>query len=178
MNEKIVYDGFLKIEKGLITQDGKTFERERLKVKPVVAALVYHDERDVYLFTKQYRFGVNEPVVEIVAGLLETGELPEEAIRREVQEELGYEARFVGHLKTIYTSPGISSEVVHIYLCSVNGEPNNAGGLKEEGEAIETVALTTKQILACLKNGSFTDAKTMVAAMHWRRSMWKIGTWP
>jgi ADP-ribose pyrophosphatase len=80
----------------------------------VVLAL---DAQDRVLVVRQYRHAVRRRMVELPAGLLDQpGEDPEQAARRELVEETGYDARSWTHLGSTYSSPGITAEVIHHYL--------------------------------------------------------------
>jgi ADP-ribose pyrophosphatase len=80
----------------------------------VVLAL---DEDDRALVLRQYRHPIGTRMVELPAGLLDVpGEDPLVAAQRELLEEAGLQAGSWIHLSTMYTSPGISSELIEIYL--------------------------------------------------------------
>ncbi len=66
---------------------------------------------------RQYRHPIGMRMVELPAGLLDVpGEDPLLAAQRELLEETGLEAGDWSHLSTMHTSPGISSEVIEVYL--------------------------------------------------------------
>ena len=73
---------------------------------------------DEVLFVRQYRYAVDERVIELPAGLIDTGEDPEDAARRELGEETGYEAGEVTPLGSAYVSPGYSQELSHFYVAT------------------------------------------------------------
>ena len=81
----------------------------------VVILAVDADERALVL--RQYRHAAELRFVELPAGLLDQpGEDPEAAARRELVEETGVQASVWTHLGSTYSSPGITSEVIHLYL--------------------------------------------------------------
>lgn len=67
------------------------------------------------LLVKQYRPAIQKHTLEIPAGLLEKGENPEEAARRELEEETGYKAKKLEKICEYYTSPGISESKFYLY---------------------------------------------------------------
>lgn len=73
---------------------------------------------DDVLFVRQYRYAVDERVIELPAGLVDEGEAPEVAARRELVEETGYEAGEVTLLGAAYVSPGYSREQSHFYVAT------------------------------------------------------------
>lgn len=96
--------------------DDTTFPRLVLEHPGAVIVLAV-DDRDRAFCLWQYRHPAQRRFVELPAGLLdEDGELPEETARRELREEAGLEADDWTHLATTWSSPGISSEVMHLFL--------------------------------------------------------------
>jgi ADP-ribose pyrophosphatase len=73
---------------------------------------------DAVLFVRQYRYAVGERVIELPAGLVDTDEAPEDAARRELEEETGYEAGEVRLLGSAYVSPGYSQELSHFFVAT------------------------------------------------------------
>ena len=73
---------------------------------------------DDILLIRQYRYAVDERVIELPAGLIDPGEEPEIAARRELEEETGYEAGEVRLLGSAYASPGYTRELSHFYVAS------------------------------------------------------------
>src|SRR5215475_7340239 len=103
--------------------------------------------------------------METVAGILDEGETPESALKREVLEETGYAVETFEHIGTFYVSPGSSSERIILYYAEVSGQSNvgPGGGLESEGEDIETVELSLDDLERLLRRHSVQDAKTIVA---------------
>lgn len=96
--------------------DDESFDRVVVE-HPGAAVVLAMDGRDRVLVVRQYRHPVGRRLVELPAGLLDKpGEDPEEAARRELVEEAGYEAGSWTHLGSTYSSPGITGEVIHLYL--------------------------------------------------------------
>jgi 8-oxo-dGTP pyrophosphatase MutT (NUDIX family) len=91
---------------------------ERVVVEhPGAAVVLAVDAADRVLVVRQYRHPVGHRLVELPAGLLDRpGEDPEQAARRELVEEAGYDARSWTHLGSTFSSPGITAEVIHLYL--------------------------------------------------------------
>ncbi|HEX3932599.1 MAG TPA: NUDIX hydrolase [Nocardioides sp.] len=106
----------------------ETFARLVLEHPGAVIVLAVDDRQRAYCLW-QYRHPARRRLVELPAGLLDaTGEAPEETARRELREEAGLEARHWTHLGSTWSSPGISSEVTHLFL---------ARGLREITAAFE-----------------------------------------
>lgn len=117
------------------------------------------------VFVKQYRYPLDEWLLELPAGKLEKGEDPRYCAERELEEETGYTADTITDLGKISTTPGFCTEILYLYL---------ATGLKaghhkrEEGEqGMEVIELTMDEIKSYLKEGKIIDAKTICGIMHY-----------
>ena len=96
--------------------DGEEVVREVVE-HPGAVAIVAMDEADRVLMIRQYRHPVGAMLWELPAGLRDvTGEPPLETARRELLEEVGYQAEDWHVLADYLSSPGISSERVRVYL--------------------------------------------------------------
>lgn len=107
----------------------------------------------IYLI-KQFRPAINDYILECPAGLVDPGELIEEAVTRELFEETGLKANeiIVPVTPPCYTSVGMTDETVAIYYTEVEGEPDTSH--KEENEDIEVLHFTQDQFVD-LQHGVF-----------------------
>ena len=104
----------------------------------VVLAL---DEDDRALVLRQYRHPIGMRMVELPAGLLDVpGEDPLVAAQRELLEEAGLEAGHWTHLSTMHTSPGISAELIEIYLAQGLRSVPDRGGFEPHHEEADMTA--------------------------------------
>jgi len=111
----------------------RSFERVVLE-HPGAAVVLALDARDRALVVRQYRHPVGHRLVELPAGLLDQpGEDPEQAARRELVEEAGYDARSWTHLGSTFSSPGCTAEVIHLYLAR-DLAPADRGDFEPEHE--------------------------------------------
>jgi nudix-type nucleoside diphosphatase (YffH/AdpP family) len=163
-NRRRAYDGHFKVS--LITlQDGDTeLKRERFEPGRAVAALVFDTARQVYVLARQYRIGPEGKLLEIAAGMIDGDESPETAVRREIQEELGYEVDRLEEIVTMWPSPGTSAEQITVFYAEVSHRSGEGGGLAEENENIEMVELSREALLA----EPLQDAKSVIA-VQWVR---------
>jgi ADP-ribose pyrophosphatase len=115
------------------------------------------------LLIRQYRYATGGPLWEIPAGTLDAGEDPEACARRELLEETGVTARRLERLTSIWTTPGFTNEVIHLYLATglTTGEPS-----RERDEFIEVVPQPLSRVLALIRDGEIRDAKTVVAILY------------
>ena len=157
-----VFDGHYKVNQ-LIVQDGDAqLKREQFVPGKAVAALVYDTARQVYVLTRQFRIGPEAEILEIAAGMIDGDEAPETAVRREIQEELGYEVDKLEQIVQMWPSPGTSAEEITVYYAEVTRKSGEGGGLAEENENIEMVDFAWDALLA----EPLRDAKT-VLAVQW-----------
>lgn len=96
--------------------DDTAFSRLVLEHPGAVIVLAVDDHQRAYCLW-QYRHPAQRRFVELPAGLLDAaGESPEATARRELREEAGLEAEEWTHLASTWSSPGITSEVMHLFL--------------------------------------------------------------
>lgn len=138
---EIVYDGYVKMEKVTITNGDKEIKREILKMGNSVSAIIKDTVKNKYIFVSQYRAGAEGLMVEIVAGKIDAGEKPKEAIRREIMEETGYKVDYIDHLKDFYTSPGRTDEIMSVFYVEVSEKVNDGGGIGDEEISIVEVEM-------------------------------------
>jgi len=159
---KLAYDGkFLKVREDSVSlRNGHTFQYELIE-HPGGAAILPIDSEGMCYLVRQYRYPVDQDVLEIPAGRLEgDGTSPKENAVRECIEEVGFNPRQVIPLGVIYPSPGVVQEKIHLFLGrdlekrSVNPDP---------GEILETVVIPYERLLTMVKAGDIADAKTALA---------------
>ena len=147
--------------------DGSTSQLEVIR-HPGASAIVpcVSDPREkdpTILLIRQYRYAAGGFLWEIPAGTLDPGEDPETCARRELLEETGVSAAHLERLTSIFTTPGFTDEVIHLYLASglTAGTPS-----RERDEFIEVVPQPLSQVLARIRDGEVRDAKTVVAILY------------
>ncbi len=142
--------------------NGKDAKREVVVHPEVVAMLpVLADGRLVLV--RQYREAVGQVLLEIPAGGIDEGETPEEAVRREMKEETGYDVGFPEHLSSFYSSPGFTTEKMHLYRL----RDLTPGKATEENDQIEVVLMTPDEAWKSIWRGEMADAKSILAlALH------------
>src|SRR5215467_4801036 len=143
--------------------------RLRLDRGDSVAALVLHTGTGCVLLVEQFKYpvlGVADGwIVEAVAGMIDPGETPEAAIRREVREEIGYELAQLEQVSTFFVSPGGSSERIFLFYGEVSADKKigPAGGVPAEGEDIAIREYSIPEALAAVERGEIADAKTIIS---------------
>ncbi len=142
------------------------------------AALLFNTDTQKVLLIEQFRYPTYDKgpgwMQEIVAGVIDGGEQPEETIRREIREEIGYEVRGpLTHIATFYVSPGGTTERNMVYYAEVSDadRTSQGGGKVSEHEDIELVEKTLPELWQALDNGDIIDAKTLIAVQWLRNRM-------
>lgn len=145
--------------------DGVETCKETIEHPGAVVILPLLDDQRVCLI-RNCRVAVGETLIEVPAGTLEPGEVPDLAAARELQEETGYRAARWEKLLEFYVSPGILNERMHLYLAQgLECGPQSL----DAGEQIETLLVPWDQALAMLRDGQIRDAKTIIALLWWDR---------
>ena len=160
LHRERVFNGHFKVNQlTLRTPDGQEIRREQFAPGHAVAALVLDTATQQYILTRQFRPGPEQALLEVAAGMIDAGEDPETALRRELQEELGYDTDHLTHIVTLLPSPGTSSETIAVYFAEVSRQTGAGGGLASEHEQIEMLRYSRAELLAL----PLADAKTLVA---------------
>jgi nudix-type nucleoside diphosphatase (YffH/AdpP family) len=155
-----LHSGYHNLDELIIQKrSGKKTSREFLKNKDGVAALVYNKNLDKYILVSQWRPCLENYMTEIVAGSIELGETPQQAVEKEVLEEIGYKCDLIKYLTKCYVSPGVLSELIHIFYVEVSEKISDGGGLESELEEIDIVYMSKLELL----NYEFIDAKSLLA---------------
>lgn len=162
-SRRVLYTG-KKIELVLDTltlSDGTTAEREVVLHRGAVALVPMVDDDHVCLL-RNVRYAVRSTLWEVPAGTIDPGEHPDVTAARELVEETGYRAGRIVKLREWYVSPGIMSEVMHLYLCE---DLTSVGSKLELDENLEPHIVRWDEAMDMVRDGRIQDAKTMLALM-------------
>jgi len=134
--------------------------------------LPYDPQRDEVVLIEQFRVGAmgksaSPWLLELVAGLIDTDEQPEQVALREAVEEANLALTALWPITQYFPSPGGSDERVYLYL----GRCNSLGaggvhGLAEEGEDIRVHVLSLDAALDAVKDGRINNAASIIA-LQW-----------
>lgn len=146
-----------------VLPDGRAIEREVILHAGAVVMLPLVDAGHVCL-VRNYRFSVEDRLLELPAGTLVPPESPESAAARELAEETGYSARQWRKLAEFFPSPGIMNERMHLFVVQdLTPGPTHL----DVGEDIQTVILPWADALRLALDGTIRDAKTLVGLLLW-----------
>lgn len=149
-------------------------QREVFDHGNAVTALLYNEQTGNVVLIKQFRMAsfINGNstgmLLEACAGILEEGEEPEAAMKREIREETGFEIQALQKLFEAYSSPGAYTELVHYFLAPYTDSQKTAkgGGLEEEGEEVKVVEIPFAEACKMMQNGELKDAKTLLLLQY------------
>jgi ADP-ribose pyrophosphatase len=137
--------------------NGKSIIVDRVEFPNSVAILPIINEKHVVLL-KQYRPSLNKWIFEVPAGVIDPGEKPEEAARRELREEAGLIAGELIKIGEGYVSPGYSTEYMYLFIAL---NPGKARQSLEDHEVIELAEFTLNDAVNMVEEGKITDVKTI-----------------
>ncbi len=137
--------------------------------------LLYNKEQQTVVLTRQFRLpsfiNGNESgmLIEACAGLLDKDN-PEDCIRRETEEETGYQVTDVRRIFEVYMSPGSVTEILYFFIAEYHKsmKVNEGGGAAHEEENIEVLELSFQQALKMIETGEIKDAKTIMLLQYIR----------
>lgn len=144
--------------------NGKQSKRELVKHPGAVAIIPITSEGKIVM-VKQFRKPLEKEIIEIPAGKLEEGELPEVTARRELEEETGYTTNKLEYIQSFYTSPGFADEILYVYVTNELKAMTEKAALDED-EFVELMEVTLEEAEQLIKEEKIHDAKTVFAVMY------------
>ena len=154
--------------------DGKwqTMTRDVFDRGNAASILPYDLKRRTILLVRQFRLptwvnGYDGLLIEAAAGLLDEAS-PEDRIRAEAEEEIGYRLDHVHKVFEAFMSPGAVTEKIHFFIAEYEARMrvSSGGGLASEGEDIEVLELPIGESLAMITDGRIADAKTIMLLQY------------
>jgi nudix-type nucleoside diphosphatase (YffH/AdpP family) len=174
----MAYTGYVTVERLRIRlQDGVEFWREVERHGNAAAVLPYDAMRRCALTVRQFRAPVFDVhgvalVEEACAGMI-VNEEAAAAARREALEELGVTLHHLDFVARLWTSPGVCTEQVSLFLAPYGGADRTGagGGLASEHEVITTCERPLRTLAADLDQGRVEDAKLAILLLTLRFRM-------
>ena len=141
--------------------NGKEAKRDVVVHPGAVAIVAINKKNEVYL-VRQFRPAVEIEMLEIPAGKLEKDEDPEKCAIRELKEETGITVKELKYLLSIYTGPGFTNEIIHIFLTNSfkEGMP-----CTDEDEFVICEKIHIDEVLEMIRNHKILDSKTIVGVL-------------
>ncbi len=157
---EIIYEGrvFTIIRDEVRHRSGYASVREVVEHHGGAVIAAVHDNGDVLLI-RQFRYPVEQEILELPAGKLGDGEDPLHCAQRELREETGSSAERWEKLTAMLSTPGFCSEVLHIFLAQ--GLHNGVQELEEGEESISVLRVPLSDALSMCADGRIRDGKTI-----------------
>lgn len=145
--------------------DGREIERE-IMYHPGSAVMIPLLSRESLILIRQFRYSCGGFIWEFPAGTIAPGESPLHCARRELEEETGYVAGTFRKLMSFYPTPGVSTELMHLYLAS--GLKRTQSHL-EEDELLKVHVFDIHEVEAMIRSGRIKDGKTILGFLYFMR---------
>ena len=159
---KTIYEGkivTLKIDE--VEKDGRKVLYEHVIHKSCVAVLPIFDSEKALLI-RQYRPVIGKWIWEIPAGVMDGKEKPIQAAQRELEEETGYKAKKFIKLGEVYSSPGFTNELTHLFIAK---ELIKTEQKLEPDEMIKIEILSFKKIFKMIEKNEIKDSKSILTLL-------------
>ena len=145
--------------------DGSVVRREVVE-HPGGATILPVDDEGCCYCVRQFRYPFGKQMLEAPAGKLEYGEDPKECAVRELSEETGFTADEIIYLGPDCSSPGFSTELLHIYMARGlhKGESH-----PDEGEFLNVEKHHIDELVDMIMSGEIDDGKTIIAVLKAKR---------
>ena len=134
-------------------------EREKVIVHPSGAVAILPLQGDRCKLLRQYRYAIDQHIIEAPAGTMEQGEEPLATAHRELIEETGFATDTLVPRGFIYTTPGFTDE--KIFLFEACGLSPSREYVKDEDEIIEVIDVAVSDLPEMIRNGEIVDGKTI-----------------
>jgi ADP-ribose pyrophosphatase len=163
LSSERIYEGrMINLRRDMVRlPDGNSSSREVVEHPGAVAVVPILDD-DSILLVRQFRHPVGKVLLEIPAGKLGPGEEPDLCAARELEEETGYRANKLERRSSLFTGPGFTDEIIHIYVAS---DLVRSAACPDEDEFIEAERFDADTVRQMVRDGRICDAKTIAGLM-------------
>lgn len=188
-----LFQGYYRVDRYHISHErfdgteSPVFTREMFeRGRGVAGVLLFDPQHDTVVLIEQFRPAPlaredNPWMMEIVMGMMDANETPEQAARREALEEAGCQVTEFVPIANYYSSPGGTTEYIHLFAGRITApEDGRLGGLASEHEDIKVHVMPAAKAIGFLYGAKIRDAQTLAAlqwfAMHHTelRSRWLV----
>ena len=173
-----LFDSFLRVDRLKLRHSlfaggwSELMTRELILRPRAVGVLLFDPAQQQVVLVRQIRVGMldegqNPWLLELVAGMVESGEEPIEVAARESLEEANTKPQDLLQICEYYNSPGISNERITLFCGRVDStQAGGIFGLDAEHEDIEVVVLSLADALANVASGEINNAMSIIA-LQW-----------
>jgi len=155
----------------VLLPNGNTSTREWIKHPGAVCCVPILPNGKIVLI-RQYRYAVNEEMIEIPAGKLDQNEIPERCALRELEEEIGYLANKLTLLANIHPAVGFTDEKMWLYLAEDLVKTKQS---LDSDEFLEPIPIKLDDAVKMVWDGKITDVKTIIGILWAQRILLEEG---
>lgn len=178
LEEETLFQGFTRLVRTRLRHRlfnggwSQPIERELFDRHDACAAVLYDPKRDLVGLVEQFRIGALKSeygpwCLEVVAGLVDDGETPDNVIRREIGEEAGITEVDIRFITSYYSTPGGCNEKVHLYigLCNLD-QAGGVHGLSHENEDIRLHIVPAEEVFAAMLTSRLNNSAALIG-LQW-----------
>lgn len=166
IEKQVIYDGNrVRLELHHLMADGQRYRKEVVVHPGAVVILPVLPDGKILLIRNR-RYAIGQLLIELPAGTLEKNEDPMNCAGRELLEETGYLARRLKPMMSIFASPGVLTEKMHVFIAY---DLEKREQVLDLGEDIQLLPVGIEQALEMIRTGEIQDSKTVAALMYYER---------
>ncbi len=164
LSRRIAYKGgHIQVREDRVIEPAGYEALREIVVHPGAVCIVARPSPDEVILIRQYRHAAGQELLEIPAGTLHDGEDPLQCAFRELEEETGYRAAAMTERARFWTTPGFTTEFMHLYeasdLVKTQIHP-------DEDEVIEVEIVSRTEAFQMIDNGRIQDAKSILGLLR------------
>ena len=155
-------------------QDGEERSWEIVEAGDSVAVLIYHTQRDSFIFVKQFRPAVYHNIgcgmtIELCAGILDKNLSPEETAIEEIEEECGYRisGKDIERVTSFHTSVGFAGNRQTLFYAEVDDSMRVGDGGGIENERIEVIEIARDEVDDLIMDERIPKTPGLMYAIKW-----------
>ncbi|MEM9372073.1 MAG: NUDIX hydrolase [Planctomycetota bacterium] len=127
-----------------------------------VIPVIDTDSGPEIVMVRNERVTIESMLLEVPAGGIDPDESPADAAARELEEESGYRAATIDPLCRFYTTPGLTDELMHVFVAR---ELTHVGQRLEVYESLTVHRFSAAELLDMVERGDLIDGKTVLALL-------------
>ena len=172
-SEEILKSDFLHTFRDTVALPNGLEATREYVVHPGAAMIVPIFSNGDLLMERQYRYPMQQVMIEFPAGKLNAGESSLLCAQREFKEETGYTARYWARAGMLHPVISYSTEYIDIWLAKDLQEGTRQ---LDEGEHLDLITVAFNQAMDWCRDGQITDCKTLIGMMWLQNHL--SGAWP